>query len=234
MRSTFQLFFVAVVGLWLHSTTTADAYPRACDDLCDENAHCNTACYPTELDFINDTEITCLDYYGMCDFSTCGESCNGGNGTPGSGSGTGITCGDSVCDGPETCDNCPNDCSPQENTCGTCGDNVCAANEFGGAGSGFSPQCSAYATWCDYCENDCGACSDGACWPQVCGGESERYQCRSCSSDNECGYYGGAWCATGWNRDKLCHTYCWDDYECPSPKVCNVQQNECVDPGLLS
>jgi hypothetical protein len=226
MKYSVRLLVIILTVFWIRQGTSVHAYPRSCDALCGETVECNTLCYPTELDFINGNEATCLDY-DLCDLATCGTPCSPGNGTPGSGTGPLVTCGDDSCDAYENCDNCPNDCSASEQACGICGDNYCTASEYGGAGTGFPPQCSAYSGWCDYCDNDCGECSSGWCWPQVCGGSDERYQCKNCESTNECSYYGSAWCATGWDRDKLCHTFCWDTYECPSGYNC--QENDCVE-----
>jgi hypothetical protein len=229
MTTRVKLLFVLVAGLWLHQSAALGAYPRNCAHRCTSTAQCDELCYGSQLDFFNGIEMTCLDF-GICDPETCGQACTPGNGEPGSGEGG--TCGDSQCNANEDCDSCPNDCAASEEVCGICGDWQCTANEYGGAGSGFPPQCHASATWCSYCGQDCGECSAGYCWPEVCGGEDERYQCRTCESTGECDYYGG-WCATSGPqspRDQLCHTFCWDDYECPHPWICDLSQNICIPP----
>lgn len=230
MRSRTKYLFLLIAALWVTQYARLGAYPRSCAIVCTSSTDCNTLCYVALNDFINGIEATCLDY-GVFDEENCHPTgWVAGDGT--AGSGVGGTCGNGTCNSNETCDGCPQDCG---SLCGSCGDSICAADEYGGANVfSHAPLCGPTDTWCEYCDSDCGECDPGYCWPRVCGGYSERYQCANCTSDFQCDYQADAWCATG--RDGVCHTSCGDDYQCPYPKVCDLTQGQtqykCIDPPL--
>jgi hypothetical protein len=226
MRTKLRFFFIVLVAVWIAQYKVAHAVPRLCSEVCSESTDCNTTCYINLMDFESGVSATCLDYgvYGDCPGDPAPSP---GNGTAGSGQHG--TCGNSQCDNGETCESCPKDCYGQ---CGGCGDSQCTANEYGGYHNGAQPpQCSTLEYWCEYCPDDCGECDPQACYPQVCGGESERYQCKSCTSNDQCDEaYSGAWCPfygqciTWCYMDEECHGsgfgndwFCGEDHECHPP-----------------
>jgi hypothetical protein len=224
MRHKTKVLVLFVAVLWLKQDATLGAFPRQCSGICTSSRDCNTVCYMTSLDFENGTQSTCLDY-GVYDTGACpNPPFVAGDGSPGSGEGA--TCGNDQCDSGESCEDCPRDC--YDDSCGFCGDSFCAADEYGGAGSGYEPQCSPGQGWCSYCPEDCGECQPQSCWPQACGGAGSRYQCGECNDNSDCDAYPEAWCATGFGKSHLCNTWCSSDYDCPDLKVCGPN-DLCVD-----
>lgn len=151
------------------------------------------------------------------------------------------SCGDTLCNGDETCATCPADCGECPAFCGDglCnGDETCATCE---ADCGACPaicgdaSCNGEET-CETCEIDCGECPSpcgnticdpfetcktcpidcGAC-PAVCGDDlcNRDETCNSCPQDcGECPIFcGDAAC----NGDETCSTCEADCGKCPSP-----------------
>jgi len=167
---------VVAVSVWIRLGTPMQAapFPDDCSVDCTPTSSCDWVCYTSRDNWLNGYGTTC-GAWGECNVSGGG----GGN------------CGNGICDSGETCDSCPQDCYA---SCGTCGDGNCAANEYGGAGSGHPPPsgCDAQHDWCTYCPQDCnGACSQYFCDPQVCdydGTHGLSNQCMPCTSDVQCAY----------------------------------------------
>ena len=104
--------------------------PPICPDMCDMERDCGQGCYPTQMDFDQDTNFTdCGDYSGGQCSNTCEQTCgpdidssttcddSGGSSTT-CGAYNGIydfyylSCGDGVCSSAETCNSCSSDCGP--------------------------------------------------------------------------------------------------------------------------
>jgi parallel beta-helix repeat protein len=110
----------------------------------------------------DDAELRCdkNPSHPRCRPAVCGDSvCNGSEScsTCASDCGSCTSCGDGACNGGESCSTCASDCG----ACTSCGDGACNGGES-----------------CSTCASDCGACAscgDGACN----GGET----CSSCASD---------------------------------------------------
>lgn len=116
-------------------------------------------------------------------------------------------CGDSSCNGDETCDTCPADCG----VCPVCGDGTCNGDEE-----------------CDVCVDDCGVCpfcGDGNCDLDV------DEDCNSCEADcgacDFCPGYGGT--------DTCCQNSnpCGYDegYWCDCSGTCEWEKTECLEEG---
>jgi hypothetical protein len=217
-RFRLRLLLIISAAMWMKLGMPAIAaapFPNDCNNVCTTSQACAHECYPDLYSFQNNLTITCLTWgiYGSpcCGDSVCdsGEtlSCSGDcppEGCEGEGCDEGEgECGNDQCDGDEDCDSCPEDCGQD---CGYCGDQICAANEFGGGGSQHPPGCNIPSeSWCDYCEEDCGGCNPYYCDPAVC--EDDNGQCRPCEEDSECAF-GDEYCAFDGN--------CYISAECPN------------------
>jgi hypothetical protein len=206
--------------------------PGSPGDGCEENpSNCQDDCGWCGNGMCNvqfENQQTCQGDCGYCGDHTCQSyfenqsNCSTDCGTGGGGGGP--TCGNGTCDGNEDCDSCPRDCSE---SCGICGDQYCAANEYGGGGSGHPPPCNVQTDmWCTYCETDCGGCNPAYCDPQVCADDYGR--CRPCQSHSEC-FYTDQYCSP---VDGTCHigTACNDNTDCPATWTCTGNPKICVPP----
>jgi hypothetical protein len=112
MRINRRLFFIAMLAVWWMRSGGVSArpapYPDDCNDVCSESAACTDTCYATELDFINDTRISCYTW-GVYGPPCCGDgSCTEGE-DPWS-CFDDCHCGDGTCNAGENSANCPVDC----------------------------------------------------------------------------------------------------------------------------
>jgi len=138
--------------------------------------------------------------------------------------GQALTCGDGVCQGDETCQNCPGDCGACN---GTCGDGFCSADETcesctddcgacTGCGDGF---CVGDET-CETCTDDCGVCT--GCGDGFCVGDET---CDTCPDD--CGAC--AVCGDGVCEDAKGETPATCPEDCEGPVTCG--DGICTDPA---
>ncbi|MBK8256714.1 MAG: hypothetical protein IPK82_29090 [Polyangiaceae bacterium] len=105
---------------------------------------------------------------------------------------TGLICGDSYCQGGESCETCPSDCG----TCnsGGCGDNTCGAGES-----------------CETCPSDCGDCS-------TCGPQNFTVDCGNgykCPANSTCSQDGNCFCNEGYVAESCSGQSCTSG--CPAP-----------------
>jgi hypothetical protein len=160
---------------------------------------------PTPLNAASIAASSCIvDNY--CDTlagencETCSQDCT-------------CSCGDGVCSDQarydETCENCAEDCGYQ---C-ICGDFVCNWPwEYGGAGSGYEPECNPQnpGADCTYCPTDCGGCDIYWCDPLVC--STEHGQCTECTNYQQCAYSNQFCNFTG--ECETVYEYCDYDWQC--------------------
>lgn len=107
-------------------------------------------------------------------------------------------CGNDVCEGPESCAGCPEDCYE---AC-VCGDTVC---DWPAESGGYPFESCEEAEWyfpnveCHYCESDCYPCDNGLCaWLEFMACSDETGWCAPCVNwpENNCAQ--GYSCVDGW------------------------------------
>ena len=149
---------------------------------------------------------------GYCDFAWKKAECTDGSIVGDAGCATKddndeTNCGDGVCEGTETCNDCVSDCG----SCVSCGDGSCNGDET-----------------CATCEADCGACPP-VCGDSICEGDET---CATCEADcGSCIYCGDGSC----NGNETCATceadcgsceYCGDG-SCNGDETCATCEADC-------
>lgn len=137
LRHLVFLFLVVAYGTTIDTRILAAPFPDDCAEVCSASA-CGSTCYESELDFINGTYITCLQWGDYdpdeicCGDELCnmvaGESCGSCAGDCGSCPAS-VTCNNSQCEPGEDCHSCSADCGTCTNGSGCNDDGTCQDGE---------------------------------------------------------------------------------------------------------